>query len=299
MQTGETNTHILDHLVHLTPPGTVAQTTRQFSDLGFRVIPGGVHAGGLTENALVILADGVYLELISFTHPISHYPVNSPERRLRESHAWASKRPGWIDFAFLGTGSRSNSVSATINQRANIAGNGLVYDAEVDGGRTRQDGQVLKWLISSPPSSSRGALPFFCGDVTPRTLRVPFEPVSNVQHPCTAKGVAYVKILTSLVDFERKKSWLTSVTGVKPVAASENEATWRVLSNPIQEINRNLEPRLILHVPTSDEERAYLEERGTTGVYEVGFRVTRGSKAGVELTPFGRVSWIVEERLDL
>ncbi|PPQ80422.1 hypothetical protein CVT24_000802 [Panaeolus cyanescens] len=312
MQRNDINTHILDHLVHLSPPTTLSEVTRQFEELGFRVIPGGVHAGGLTENALVILSDGVYVELISFTHPITHYPPNTPERHLRESHPWASKRPGWIDYAFLGTGSteRGKGVSERINERAKIDGAGQLYDKEVEGGRTRDDGQVLKWLISAPVSSLRNTagLPFFCGDVTPRGLRVPFDPISNTHHPSTAKGIAYLKIVTTPSSFSRTKRHITLITGTKPKAEGEGEATWLVMSNPIQEENRNLEPRLMVKVAGEGEERSYLENRGITddedggggaAIYEVGFRVTRGSKAGVEMSPHARISWIVEERLIL
>ncbi|EEB95707.1 hypothetical protein MPER_05280, partial [Moniliophthora perniciosa FA553] len=53
MASESTSTNILDHIVHLTPPGSVEETARQFRDLGFNVLPGGRHADGLTENALV------------------------------------------------------------------------------------------------------------------------------------------------------------------------------------------------------------------------------------------------------
>lgn len=33
------STKILDHIVHLTPPGTVEQTSQQFKDLGFKFAP--------------------------------------------------------------------------------------------------------------------------------------------------------------------------------------------------------------------------------------------------------------------
>jgi hypothetical protein len=46
-----------------------------------------------------VFADGVYFELISFTHPASHHPPGSPGRVKRDSNPWASRSPGWIDFA--------------------------------------------------------------------------------------------------------------------------------------------------------------------------------------------------------
>jgi Glyoxalase-like domain len=45
----------------------------------------------------------------------------------------------------------------------------VAYQGPFDGGRTTLDGQVLKWQIGTPPSPD---LPFLCGDITPRALRV-------------------------------------------------------------------------------------------------------------------------------
>lgn len=118
-----------------------------------------------------VFQDGVYLELISFTHPASHYPPGSPERRERESIPWASKSPGWIDYAFLG--SSTTSISHIINERARQDGSGAEYLPEQKGGRQRPDGNELVWVISAPRSGLvRGVVPFFCGDVTPRKWRV-------------------------------------------------------------------------------------------------------------------------------
>lgn len=118
-----------------------------------------------------MLQDGAYLELICFTHPASHYPPGSPPRQKRDSNPWAWKEPGWIDYAFLG--SSSTSISELINARAIDEGSEIRYDPEVDGGRARNDGKVLKWRISAPTRErTRGVAPFFCGDVTPREWRV-------------------------------------------------------------------------------------------------------------------------------
>lgn len=125
-----------------------------------------------------VLKEGTYIELISFTHPVSYYPIGSPERAKRESHRWAKAPLGWIDYAFLGNGSLEpgNRISDVINARASEDGSGATYLAEQEGGRVRPDGEVLKWVISAPKPPSAGdevgVLPFFCGDVTPRSLRV-------------------------------------------------------------------------------------------------------------------------------
>ena len=154
----------------------------------------------LTRRSLLqVLKEGTYIELISFTHPVSYYPPGSAERTAREAHRWAKESPGWIDYAFLGNGENEvgRRVSDAVNKRwwAANAGSGsgdrggglegrdeeqgregrkeALYLEETKGGRVRPDGQVLRWLITAPASEDvLGVLPFFCGDVTPRRLRV-------------------------------------------------------------------------------------------------------------------------------
>ncbi|PPQ82381.1 hypothetical protein CVT25_008342 [Psilocybe cyanescens] len=282
------NTSTLDHLVHLTPPGTVEKASKQFEGLGFQVLPGGTHVGGLTANALVVLADGVYLELISFTHPASHYPPGTPERKQRDGHSWSKKSPGWIDFAFLGNGSLTNSISKAINERGRTEGSGALYSSEEEGGRVRPDGQSLKWLISAPQTLTRGTLPFFCGDVTPRGLRVPSEPPSNTEHPSTATGIAFVRILVEQASLEVVSHQLTSVVGKKPISSTAKVVTWE-----LDTVNHaRAHPQLLLGIPSGEDEVAFVENSESgAGIYEVGFRV-KGSKTGSESTPYGKISWV-------
>ncbi|KAF8162765.1 glyoxalase-like domain-containing protein [Crassisporium funariophilum] len=283
----DTNTRTLDHLVHLTPPGSVETSSKQFRELGFNVLPGGTHAGGLTANALVVLDDGVYLELISFTHPASHYPPGSEERTQRDNHSWAAKLPGWIDYAFLGNGSHQESISAIINQRGRKDDSGVVYGLEQDGGRQRQDGEILKWLISAPEPQQRGILPFFCGDVTSRQLRVPSEPPENTQHPSTARGIAYIRVLSDSASFSRVLKQLNSVIGHEPVSSTQNESSW--LLDTVHETKKK--PRLILSTAGNDDETAFLD-KSAQGFYEVGFYVDEGGKSGSQSTPYGRIVWV-------
>lgn len=283
----DTSTRVLDHIVHLTPPGTVQQALDSFKSLGFKVLEGGTHADGLTSNALVVLADGAYLELIAFTHAASWYPSGSDERRRREAHRWATKRPGWIDFAFLGNGSKTTRISDIINARGKADGSGTVYRSEVEGGRIRPDGVELKWLISSPAEES--VLPFFCGDLTPRELRVPLQPPSNTVHPCTAAGVAHVHVLAEDRLIQHLSQQFTSVIGERPVLPSSQSFKWSLQTSSMASSKRSCE--LILSVPVSEEERAFIggEEHG---LYEIGFWVKEGQQPGSVLTPYGRIIWV-------
>lgn len=164
----------LDHLVILVPDLDTA--IADYRALGFTVHPGGTHADGATHNALVVFGDGSYLELIAFL-------------RAAPGHRWgghaARGHSGFIDFALLPL----PSVGAVV---ADAASRGLAYQGPSDGGRLRPDGQRLAWQIGAPPSDE---LPFLCGDVTPRALRVPEGPVRT--HPNGVAGVACLTVAVS------------------------------------------------------------------------------------------------------
>ncbi|KAH7914079.1 glyoxalase-like domain-containing protein [Hygrophoropsis aurantiaca] len=274
------STKTLDHIVHLTPPGTVEQVSNQFRDLGFTVIPGGTHADGLTANALVVLHDHVYLELISFTHPESHYPPGSPDRLKRDSNPWAHKPPGWIDYAFLG--SSVTSIAKIINERARTN----LYNNEVNGGRVREDGTVLKWVISAPSEMlERGSAPFFCGDVTPRDLRVPTTPPSNRMHRSAVLGIAYIRVLVDESKLVEISTQLTYIIGDEPLSKSDIEYQWE-LETP-SDFGRTRKPRLILSAPRDDE-----ESEAARGIHEVAFWTSSEGKEGEALTPYGKILWI-------
>ncbi|KAJ6497102.1 glyoxalase-like domain-containing protein [Mycena vitilis] len=285
------STKTLDHIVHLTPPGTVEHTAEQFREHGFTVLDGGEHADGLTANSLVVLGDHVYVELISFTKPPEAYPPTSPSgptRRQRDSHKWASKAPGWIDYAFLGNGSLTapGRISDIINGRASGAG-GRLYVDEVRGGRTLPDRKTeIKWVISAP-AKINSILPFFCGDVTERSLRVPTHSVSNSSHQCGALGVAHVRLLTSESSFAAAYEELSVVISETPVSRSRTEVVWNLAT-----LKGARPPTLLLSASSTEEEENFVLNRSLPATYEVGFWVKEGGREGSITTPFGRIVWV-------
>ncbi|KLO15306.1 hypothetical protein SCHPADRAFT_902453 [Schizopora paradoxa] len=319
------STNIIDHIVHLTPPGSVKETIEQFASLGFNVIPGGVHADGLTENALVILADGAYVELISFTHLVSYYPPGSPARLAREAHPWSEAsgpgaRPGWIDFAFLGLGSSNHppsddehlDLSDVINERSKKEGSEVSYLKTIPGGRVRPDGRELRWKITAPDAGvhGRGFLPFFCGDVTERLLRVPLEPPTNAQHPNTTKALAHLHFIAPLdADLQHFAKQITTVIGRPPISSfsssaaagssSPQEFTWELIS-PSSRRNSELTdgaapstptPKLILSFAKPDdnlEGKLGLERRPF--LHEVAFWADQAQET--KMSPYGRIRWL-------
>ncbi|KAL0059398.1 hypothetical protein AAF712_013839 [Marasmius tenuissimus] len=256
-------TKTLDHIVHLTPPGSVDQTAQQFKDLGFKVVRGGKHTDGLTENVQVALSDGVYLELISFIHPVSWYPPGSPERLKRENHKWAGMPHGWIDYAFLGND-----------------GSGDIYIPETRGGRERPDGQMVKWLLTSPITNKVATVPFFCGDVTDRLLRVPMEPHSNIEHPSTALGIAHVRLACNLSNAQALAQDITYVVGDSPKRLSPTYFEWELRS---------------IYPTAGGPSRLILEAvDGISGhsISELGIYVEKAPEQDSSTTPYGKIAWV-------
>ncbi|MFM0504768.1 VOC family protein [Paraburkholderia caffeinilytica] len=164
---------LLDHIVIRVHDLT--RTIEDFTALGFTVQQGGTHADGVTHNALIGFADGSYIELIAFLQA-------APQRRwwnVGQRHG-----DGFVDYALL-----PSSVGAVIDA---AHGRGLQYDGPQAGGRVRPDGARLEWQTGRPQTSD---LPFLCGDITPRHLRVAEGVVRD-----HANGVRGVASLTVAVD---------------------------------------------------------------------------------------------------
>lgn len=165
------NTHLaFDHAVIVVRdlPARVAA----FEAAGFTVAPGGRHPGRNTRNALVVFADGAYLELIAYDRP-------SPEERWWR--VLEADGEGLVDFALV-----PDDVTAMV---AAARARGLQGLAERPGARSRPDGMQIAWQSARPATHD---LPFLCADLTPRALRVPEGAVR--QHANGALGIAEVQV---------------------------------------------------------------------------------------------------------
>jgi hypothetical protein len=173
----------LDHIVILLPHKDVVDLPNWLTDY-FTITPGGVHAGGQTENKLIIFRDGSYIELIAFVN-------DDPTHRT--GHRWGDKGFGIIDLA-LSSQEDADESYALLKGRLAKAEVGVKYEQPEAGGRTRDDGQILKWKVTVPAKPTlTGEAPFFCHDITSRDLRVPFSEEST-SHPSGAFGVKGLKI---------------------------------------------------------------------------------------------------------
>ncbi len=166
----------LDHIVIAV--SDLDSAVADYTALGFNVLRGGAHPGRTTHNALVVFGDGSYFELIAWTAP-------APQERWWQ---WLQHHgEGVVDFALLPA-----DTAATV---ADAARRGLVLDGPLDGGRVRPDGERLRWQTARPTSTD---LPFLCGDISPRALRVP-EGEARV-HPNGVEGVASLSVVVHDID---------------------------------------------------------------------------------------------------
>ena len=167
----------LDHIVIAVHD--LESAVADYRALGFQVAIGGRHPGRTSHNALVVFADGAYLEIIAWTAPA---PEERWYRTLRDHGE------GLVDFALL--------PQSTSQALAEARGRGLdTLVGPVDGGRVRPDGAQLLWQTARHATPD---LPFLCGDVTPRALRVPEGSVR--EHPNGALGVASLTVAVHDLD---------------------------------------------------------------------------------------------------
>jgi hypothetical protein len=187
----------IDHIVIVVDDLDTA--SRDYTTAGFTVIPGGEHTNGKSHNALIAFADGTYFELIAF-----HDPNDAG------GNPWASalqqSGEGLVDFAL-----RTDDLDAEV---ASLRASGIEVIGPTDGGRTRPDGQTLAWRTIR---FEQPGAPFYCHDVTDRTLRVPGGDAT-----VHANGVTNVHgILLAVGDLDETAALYAALTGNVGVAAAE------------------------------------------------------------------------------
>ena len=145
----------IDHIVIAGPK--LDDLTAAFKALGFNVVGGGRHPIG-SYNTLIGLADGAYIELLSFYE-------DSPQ------HYWwdavHSLGGGLIDFCMV-----TDDICADY---AVFEEQGVEMSPLVGLSRVRVDGYRLSWLNNEIYGQYQGLIPFIIEDETPREERVPKE----------------------------------------------------------------------------------------------------------------------------
>jgi catechol 2,3-dioxygenase-like lactoylglutathione lyase family enzyme len=168
----------IDHIV--IPVRDLDTAIADYANLGFTVVRGGVHSGFNTHNALIAFADGSYFELIGF--------LGSPSGWARWCHEALQQGGGLTDFCVQ---SDDLEQDAAAFSRA-----GASISAPFAMSRERPDGYRISWELAGNESDTRGRVPFFIRDITPRDERVPRERTHT-------NGAAGVKTL-AIVDADLK-----------------------------------------------------------------------------------------------
>jgi hypothetical protein len=116
-----------------------------FRHLGVRAIPGGLHPGAGTKNALLSLGKLRYLEIMARdpSQPDAADPRNLRTLRRPALVGWAEHRDHLDEFAGV------------------LHAAGIDYVGPVSGSRQRPDGSVLNWKSLPLKEDEHGILPFF------------------------------------------------------------------------------------------------------------------------------------------
>lgn len=182
----------IDHIVIAV--SDLERAMKDYAALGFTVLPGGEHPRG-SRNALVVLADGAYLEIIAFSRP-------DPD--FRWWRVLNSAGEGFVDYALL-----PDDFEADV---ARTRAAGVEINGPIDGARLRPDGVKIAWTSARPPEPD---IPFFVTDFTPRVLRVPDG--EALHHANGVTGVAGVTV--AVRDLSVSVPRYRALIGAEPLAA--------------------------------------------------------------------------------
>ncbi len=180
-----------------------------YKKAGFNPFFGGVHAGGKTHNALIIFADGTYLELLAPTTPelLDNLDPNDYSSFL----FLLAQGEGLGGYALF-----SDNLTADVeamNQR------GLAVVLKPTNGRARPDGQELRWRTATRDNGSM--TPFFLQDETSRNLRVPDDEATTTQR----NGIRRISSLTIAVpDLVTAIEQYQQITGLQNSFVDETTA---------------------------------------------------------------------------
>lgn len=175
-----------DHALITVP--SLDDACMDFAAAGFTVTAGGKHEGIPTENALILLEAGSYLELLALRDPAMRDDLMS-RRTWRDVDALGRR----FLPAFLGPFGVADCIFRTTGLERYVSTaklRGISVDGPFSMGRERPDGVRLAWKLGLPMSRE---LPFLIEDITPIERRVPDEPARRL-HANGARGVASIEI---------------------------------------------------------------------------------------------------------
>nr|WP_290665364.1 VOC family protein [Ardenticatena sp.] len=235
----------IDHLVVGVP--SLEAAVDAWQSAGFHVVEGGIHAGGLTHNALIVLEDGTYIELLA------------PTNAVRWSALRAAARVGLLDGAMTGFSPIQKRMvryalgpyglqdfAVDVEDAAAAAeaaeARGLAMTPPAEGSRARPDGREVRWITVTPRDPD---LPFFIQDLTPREWRVPPEWAA---HPNRAYSIRKIVVLARRP--AETAAHYEMLLDVSPVRFDEHGILFTLGATRVE-----------VREPLTDEERAALGQR--------------------------------------
>jgi hypothetical protein len=190
--------YTLDHVIIAV--NDLDSAMNDYGLLGFTTFFGGRHARGTTHNALIVFADGSYLELLAPTGDSSA----------------DNKAVDYLPFTAAGEGLSGYALGST-DLAADVAAmraGGVAISDPTPGSRARPDGKILHWRTAVLKAAHA---PFWIEDITPRGLRVPDDP-TRVRHPNGVTGIA--GLVVAVADFDRAQTRYQAMLSVEPQTGS-------------------------------------------------------------------------------
>lgn len=181
----------LDHIIISVQDLQTAIKTYQ--DAGFTVNYGGQHGDGFTENGLIVLSDGSYIELIALVEGKSYADAGF-KPLLKETGE------GFTGFALV-----SDDIESDV---AAMRERGIEVGEITQGSRVRSDGETLAWKSAKIDNAMS---PFVIQDLTDRELRVPLT-TENITHENGATGIH--ELLIHVPSFDDAKDHFGNIVGV-------------------------------------------------------------------------------------
>lgn len=136
----------LDHLI--LGIGDLERGIRDFERLtGVRPVFGGAHPGRGTQNALVALEDGAYLEILAPVRPAGEEP-----------EGWLADLAALDDFTPVGWALGTRDIDEL---RERLQAGGVETTEIAPGSRVREDGSRLEWRTLGIVRPTNELMPFF------------------------------------------------------------------------------------------------------------------------------------------
>lgn len=215
--------------------------------------------GRSSRNKLIVFADGSFLGLSCW--------IDTP----REFYAWANKSPGLIDFTLSSLPPLTalllhHHVLSQLGENESIKEHDISYTLPEAGSRLRWDGVQVKWESSRPVSAksvNRTDFPFFCHDVTPRNIRVPFQDTRKTTHQCGAVGISGVEVLVPRSASDKFAELFGLILGVTPTDFDEH-GNHKRSDFKLGPLNQGFSPSTVtLRLESDEKDLNWLHDHGT------------------------------------